>query len=109
MSLPPNSKPILNVALAAGRLITRNSQVDVTWKNAFPSPICETLKVIFCDDEGNRQLILATGVDNLNRAGGSVRVLMPNYNLPKQKWIVRVSSEQNDDIYADSEPFMLLP
>ena len=104
-----NLGPITEVTLNGGAPVTRNTQVDVTWKNEFQSPLCKTLKVIFCDDQGNPQLILATGVENRNRDSGSVRVLMPSYNLPAQKWKVRVSSEREEDLYADSEPFKLLP
>lgn len=103
-----NLGPITEVTLSGGTQVSRNTQVEVTWKNAYQSPSCETLNVIFCDDQGNRQSILATGVENRNRDGGSVRVLMPNYNLPKQKWKVRVSNEHGD-VYADSAPFNLLP
>lgn len=103
-----DSGPITEVKLAGGNPVTRNTQVDVTWKNAYQSPSCETLKVIFCDDQGNRQSILATGVENRKRDIGSVRVLMPNYNLPNQKWKLRVSNEDGT-LYADSEPFSLVP
>lgn len=104
-----NSGPITDVKLTGGARAKRNTQVNVTWKNAYQSPLCETLKVVFCDDQGNPQSILAIAVENRNRDSGSVRVLMPNFNLPAQKWKVRVSSEQKADLYADSEPFNLVP
>lgn len=79
----------------------------VTWENDYPSPLCEWLKVILCDGNGNRHSVLAIGVENRERTG-SVRVRLPNSASTRQTWKVRVASELAN-FYGDSSEFGIEP